>query len=517
MKKGTTMSLRTLLLVLLLTVMGSIGSLAQKMPLVYQVENTGSNVTAPAMRSFNDLPTITSLPDPFRWADSSARLVYYSDWRRRRAEISAQVQHYLLGKKPLTPDSLEASFANNTLTVTITVGGKSLTLTATITRPAGNGPFPAVIGVGSATGGLPADYLTGHSIATIVFNDAQLAPLMPSIRGKGGFYTLYPDTTVGSFTAWAWGVSRIIDGLYKTPETNIDLRHLAVGGCSHYAKMALYAGAMDERIALTIAKESGGGGDATWRFSQTIGPTAEILSSAQRYGWYVATLPQFNDAVTKLPFDQHEVLALIAPRALLVLGNPTYAWLADESGYVGCKAAGPVWEALGIAERFGFARFPGFTHCSLPAYQSQSMIAFVQKFLLGDSTATTNIATADWHTNLAPWIPWTTYPLSNDLTAVIDCAEVPAAHQLTQNYPNPFNPSTTIRFAVQRRSHVELTIYDGLGRLVRTLVDEDKGSGTYEVVWNGNTGSGVPVASGVYVCRIEAGGFVASQKMICIR
>jgi hypothetical protein len=162
--------------VLLLVSLSSICSIAQKMPFVYQVENTGADVPAPAMRSFNDLPTITSLPDPFRWADSSGRLVYYSDWRRRRAEISAQVQHYLLGIKPPPPDSLTASFASNVLTVTVYVGGESLTLTATITRPAGTGPFPAVIGVGSATGSLPSDIVSLRGIATVTYNSAICIP-----------------------------------------------------------------------------------------------------------------------------------------------------------------------------------------------------------------------------------------------------------------------------------------------------------------------------------------------------
>jgi hypothetical protein len=86
--------------------------------------------------------------------------------------------------------------------------------------------------------------------------------------------------------------------------------------------MALFAGAFDERIALTIAQEPGGGGDATWRFSQTIGPSVEILSNAQGSAWYYQDVSQFNNAVTKLPFDHHEVMAMIAPRALFVLGNP---------------------------------------------------------------------------------------------------------------------------------------------------------------------------------------------------
>jgi len=502
---------------LLVSTLMAVETVAQKVPLVYSVENTGADCPPPALPSINNLSTIAPLPDPFLWADSSGRISKYSDWRVRRAEISAQVQHYLLGKKPLPPDTLQASFAKDTLTVAVTVGGKSLTLTAAITRPGGSGPFPAVIGMGGGTGSLPADIFTSRGIATISYNFGQVAPWTQSGRGMGGFYTLYPDPTVGYFTAWAWGISRIIDGLYKVPEANIDLKHIAVTGCSFAGKMALYAGALDERIALTIAQEPGGGGDATWRFSQTIGASVEILTNAQSYGWYHQDVSQFNNQVTKLPFDQHEVMALIAPRALFVLGNPDYVWLADESGFVGCMAASSAWVGFRASDRFGFSKVGGHMHCALPDVQRPDVIAFVQKFLLGDSTANTYISTSPWSTDLGPWIPWTFYRLTNDLTSVDDSESGIEQYDLKQNYPNPFNPTTTIRYAVQFPSHVELNIYDSLGRLVRTLVDEFKGSGNYAVAWEGRDAAGNAVPSGVYFYRITIGGFTSAKKMMCIK
>ena len=77
---------------------------------------------------------------------------------------------------------------------------------------------------------------------------------------------------IGSYAAWPWGVSRLIDGLeLVADELPIDLEHLAITGCSFAGKMALFSGAFDERIALTIAQESGGGGAAAWRVSETLG------------------------------------------------------------------------------------------------------------------------------------------------------------------------------------------------------------------------------------------------------
>ena len=414
------MRIRTFLLTFLLSTLMFVTSLAQeKMPLVYDVENTGADYPLPALPSFSELHTIQALPDPFEWSDGRGRISNFSDWRYRRAEIGAELLHYELGTKPPPPESLQASFSQSTLTVTVNVGGNTLTLTAIITLPgSGSGPFPAVIGVGGGTGSLPADIFTSRGIATIQYNFGEVAPWTQSGRGQGGFYKLYPDTKVGYFTAWAWGISRIIDGLEKVPQANIDLKHLAVTGCSFAGKIALFSGALDERIALTIAQEPGGGGDATWRFSQTIGSSVEILSNAQGYGWYSQDVSQFNNAVTKLPYDHHELMAMVAPRALFVLGNPDYIWLADESGYVGCKAAQEVWKALGVPDRFGFSKVGGHSHCALPSSERPEVGAFVEKFLLGKDTTNTNISTnPGYTTNLSSWITWTTPTLSNDTSS----------------------------------------------------------------------------------------------------
>jgi hypothetical protein len=81
---------------------------------------------------------------------------------------------------------------------------------------------------------------------------------------------LYPDATAGYRIRWAWGVSRLIDALKSLPEAKIDTRRLAVSGCSFQGKIALYAGAFDERIALTIPQESGGGGTISWRYADML-------------------------------------------------------------------------------------------------------------------------------------------------------------------------------------------------------------------------------------------------------
>ncbi len=380
-----------LLLIFLLTSCAKETSDAQEIPVVYNVENTGLDCTPPPLPAFEDLPNIRPLTDPFEWSDGSGRSTDFDDWRCRRAEISAEIQHYEIGMKPGKPDELEASLSpGNELTVNITHNGQTLTLTTQINLPEGEGPFPAVIGIGLGTGSLPADIFTDRGIATIAFNFGQVMSHTQT-RGNEPINQLYPDLVyIGAYSAWPWGISRLIDGLeIVSEELNLDMNRLGVTGCSFAGKMALYAGAFDERIALTIAQESGGGGAAAWRVSETLG-NVEVLGSTN-YAWFREDLRRFANEVDKLPFDHHELMAMVAPRALLVLGNPDYEWLADESGFVSCTAAHEVWKTFGIADRFGYSIVAGHPHCQLPDGQRPEVEAFVDKFLLGDSTANTNV------------------------------------------------------------------------------------------------------------------------------
>jgi hypothetical protein len=94
---------------------------------------------------------------------------------------------------------------------------------------------------------------------------------------------------------------------------------------------------------------------------------------------------------------------------------------------------------------------------------------------------------------------------------------VPAVASLDQNFPNPFNPRTTVSFALPADAPVSLRIFDASGRLVRVLVSETLPAGTHERVWNGADASGRAVASGVYFCRLDAGSFSQTRKMILLR
>jgi hypothetical protein len=201
-------------------------------------------------------------------------------WKCRRSEISSMIQFWGTGPKGAPPSDLTATFSGNSLSVVVTQGGASITLSSTLNVPSGPGPFPLVIGMNTPTGSLPGSIFGG--VATMAFTDSQLVANDFNVtRGAGTYFQMYPDSNTGAMIEWAWGVSRLIDGLYEAAgQNNIDLKYIAVTGCSFQGKMALYAGAFDERIALVIPEESGGGGEASWRFMATQTGT-EDLEAAQ--------------------------------------------------------------------------------------------------------------------------------------------------------------------------------------------------------------------------------------------
>jgi hypothetical protein len=433
-------------LVVLFVLAASLGASAQRdenhfhdwsVPLVYSVENTGAFFRAPNFPSFSQLPIIRPLPDPFRFADGF-RDSSFSSWERRRNEIKAAVEKYELGPKPDCHDcTITANYtppvagsSTGSLTVVVTRNGKSLTLTSGIFIPQGmgSGPFPAVIPMEIASinffgtvipfppptppdyGSLPPAVFQNLPIATVGYVSTQVAQYAfsaPNDHTKDPFYQLYPElcagvctgtSNSGIYAAWAWGVSRLIDGMEIASHQSvnplpIDMKHLAVTGCSFAGKMALISGAFDERIALTIAQESGGGGATSWRVSHDIEAqgTVEDIDDTN-FDWWAGQMLQFAGAnVYKMPVDQHELMAMIAPRALLETGNTEFYFLSNGSNYVASRATQRIYDTLGIGDRFGFYLDGNHNHCATLPAESPVIASFVNKFMLGQSSVNTNV------------------------------------------------------------------------------------------------------------------------------
>jgi hypothetical protein len=396
-------------------------------PQVYSVENTGANFLVPTFPTFAKLPIIRPLPDPFVFADGDRRTDFQS-WERRRNEIFHAVEGTMLGQKPDCHDcTITANYVPNatnalqgTLTVNVTRNGQTMTETAAVILPsAGSGPFPYVMGIAGATGSLPASLFT--NVATVAFNEDQVTTLGKP-QPTDGFYKLYPNlcagptctvatnygqggSNSGQYAAWAWGISRLIDGIEIASKQavnplKLDTTHSAVTGCSFAGKEALYDGAMDERITLTIAQENGGGGSPSWRVNHEIespAPPGAKLGAAgsvediddTNYQWFSGQMFQFaGNNVYKLPIDQHELMAMIAPRALLQTGNTDFYWLGNGAAYVASRATQRIYNEFGIGDRFGFIIDGNHNHCAVPAVQMPEIAAFIDKFLLGKNVST---------------------------------------------------------------------------------------------------------------------------------
>lgn len=366
--------------------------------------------------SYNELPSNPYLPDPFTFLNGS-KVVSKADWNCRRAEIAALAQKFEFGNKPCTPYSATtASFnsSTNTLTVTVTENGKTISFDCLISYPStGSAPYPAMIGIGFSF--LNNTELSNMGVAIIAFPCDQIAEQQSTgSRGKGKFYDLYcSNHSAGALMAWAWGVSRLIDALEKTPQANIDAARLGVTGCSRYGKGALVAGAFDERIKLTIPQESGSGGAASWRVSdaqKADGQNVQTLSQIVTENcWFRSDFGQFANTATRLPFDHHLIMALCAPRALLVIENTWMEWLGNLSTWTTSNVAHYVWEALGIPDYMGFSQVGHSDHCRYPASQVPELQAYVKKFLIGNGTDDTHIMKTDGNLTFDKdkWVNWT--------------------------------------------------------------------------------------------------------------
>lgn len=340
-----------------------------------------------------------------------------ADWACRRAEILQLFQRFEMGTLPPKPQTVTSTLSGNSLSITASDSGKSITFSVSISKPSGTGPFPALIAFGGLSIPSPA------GVAIITFNNDDIAAQASgSSRGQGKFYTLYGSGhSAGAMTAWAWGVSRIIDALEQTPAVNIDLQKIGVTGCSRNGKGALVAGAFETRIALTIPQESGSGGAGCWRISDAMLKSGISTQTASEIvGENVWFSPLFNQnssptQVTNLPFDHHLLSALVAPRGLLVIDNTGIDWLGPQSVW-GCqKTANKVWQALGVPDAMGVSQIGNHNHCAFPSSEQGDLDAFVNKFLKGQST-NTNIIRTDGANNVgfveANWVNWTVPTLS---------------------------------------------------------------------------------------------------------
>jgi hypothetical protein len=357
--------------------------------------------SVPAMPAINTLTANTKMPDPFKFMDGH-RMTSKAEWLCRRQEIKAMAYEYIYGPKPPKPEKVEASLSGSTLTITCTHNGKTGSFSVKITGvPSGDGPFPAFITFGTmALMSLPA------GIASMAIPEQTISSEANPRPPKGVFNTLYPEynDNTGSLIGWAWGISRIIDALEMTPAAKIDPKKIGLMGCSRWGKGA-GMGIFDDRVALVVPLSPGSGLTSTWRIAETAG---KVQTASEIYGeqsWMGTKFKNFGGSATnKLPIDQHEVIAMCAPRPILVLEGTSDSWNCPQCVYHCMKYAKMVYEALGIPDYIGFSH-PAHGHCgaSSNATSQAYFKAFCERFLLGKNTTTAGMFTESFSFDKTKW------------------------------------------------------------------------------------------------------------------
>ena len=341
-----------------------------------------------------------SLPDPLMLADGQPVKDAATWTAKRRPEILALLQAQMFGKSPGKPPGLSFKV---TKVVHDALGGKAtrkevrIAFTNQPDGPAmdlmvyvpngGKGPYPAFVGLNfdgnhgvdpdpmiplargwmanNAKNGITENRATeasrgaeasrwplerivgrGYAVATAFygdidpdFDDRFANGIHGALDAKGE--TRPPDAW-GSIAAWAWGLSRAMD--YLETDADIISHRVGVMGHSRLGKAALWAGATDERFAVVVSNDSGEGGAALSH--RDFGETVKRINTSFPH-WFCGNYKKYNDNPRELPFDSHMIIALVAPRPVLICSAEGDGWADPRGEFLGGQGADGVYRLLG--------------------------------------------------------------------------------------------------------------------------------------------------------------------------
>lgn len=226
----------------------------------------------------------------------------------------------------------------------------------------------------------------GYALVTWNYQDTGEDTTLRQDDGSWSFRTTrqfaaWPGYDWGLAAGWAWGMSRVIDFIEHEPD--IDASKLIATGHSRRGKAVLIAGAFDERIALTAPAGSGAAGTAAYRFTGAGRGGKEGLDDMMRKypNWFSPQLHAFRGQVDKLPFDQHEFIALVAPRAFISLEGSEDQNCVPDAVRQAFNGARPAWALYQAEPRLGVS-YAAHRHSYEPA-DWHALLDFADWQLLG--------------------------------------------------------------------------------------------------------------------------------------
>ncbi|MEK7953845.1 glucuronyl esterase domain-containing protein [Luteolibacter soli] len=334
------------------------------------------------------------VPDPLV-ANDGTKITTAAEWReKRRPELVELFTREMYGRNPGRPETMAFEIFDRDV---VALDGKATRLQIAI-YPGGKpgprvdllvyvpngakGPVPAILGLnfsgnhaihkdpgirlteswieskaapdhkatdatrGSNASQWPVEEILSHGYALATMYREDVAADHEPYFGSG-VHPLFPELQKGdenfsTIGAWAWSLSRALDVLEKEPV--IDAKRVAVFGFSRLGKAALWAGASDQRFAMVLSNESGAGGAKL--FHRGVGENIERLTTVFPH-WYARNFKKYAGKDKELPFDQHMVISLIAPRPVYI-GSAQEDTFADAEGeFMAAKSAEPVFRLLG--------------------------------------------------------------------------------------------------------------------------------------------------------------------------